>query len=728
MKSLLSSASHPYLRAVRRVPAFLVLLCLLATGLQSRAQDRSERFIGPGVRHLRWSLPDGPISLQAVEVDRAEAFIQLGVSVGMTDNTFSLAPLSRQAEQLTRPDRYPIAGVNGDFFYYPNTQQRGIPTNAAVLDGELLRTPFPRSCLRIDASGNLSISILRFRGTVKLPDSTEASIHAVNAPRRPNQLVVYTPRYGATTRTDRSGVEVYLQPEDFPLRHGVTQRATVRAVQRGAGDAALNPGTWVLSASGTAATALRSLAPNDVVELRVDFIPGLGPNDQVLGGGPRLVRDGKVSVEDEGGSVGGAFASRRHPRTAIGFNGSKVYLVVADGRRPGYSVGMTLPELAQAMVDLGCTDALNMDGGGSSVLWIRGEIVNKPSDGRERPVANGLLVFSTAPKGDPVRLVAQPTEIAALPGAEIPLSARGEDRYYNPVTVSADQIKWTVDPNLGSVEGGRFVAAAPLLAEGQEAVTGAIRGEIAGVSASIPVRVYARPAVVKVVPAESRLGTRVQSGFRVTAFDAAGRPLALPAEIQWSAAPELGQIDARGTLRTGATPAEGLVTATINGVMGSAQVSVSEAANRALEDFESGGGWSVRLTPGTIGTARVAKGDARSGSHALRLEYDFSAGTGTRAVYAIGSRMLGAPFALKVWVYGDGQRAWLRARIRDAKGGTHTLDLARHVDWNGSWQELRAPISDDLPTPLTLESIYVVEPDTALKPKGALLIDDISVD
>lgn len=727
MPLLMSSSALAPRRAARRLPALLALFCLTAGALSSGAQDRQEQFIGPGVRRLSWSVPDGPVALQAIEMDRAEAFVRLGVSQGMTE-TFALAPLSQQAARLTRPDRYPIAGVNGDFFYYPNTQQSGIPTSAAVLDGELLRTPFPRSCLILDENGAPRISILQARGLLKLPGGSEAPIHAVNAPRKPNQLVVYTPRYGATTRTDPGGVEVYLQPEEFPLRHGMTHRAKVRAVQQGVGGGALNPGTWVLSGSGGVTAALKGLAPNDVVELRVDFTPNLGPRDQVLGGGPRLVRDGKAAVEAEGGAINGSFASTRHPRTAIGFNGSKVFLVVADGRRPGVSVGMSLPELAQEMVDLGCTDAMNMDGGGSTVLWIRGEIANKPSDGRERPVANGLLVFSSAPKGDPVRLVAEPAEIAALPGAELPLFARGQDRYYNPVSVPAEKIAWTVDPALGSVRNGRFVAGEPLFAEGQEAISGTLRGESAGVSVNIPVRLYAKPAVVTVLPAATRLGTQLQSGFRVTALNAQGRPLALPSVVQWEATPAVGRIDSTGTLVTGEGAGEGVVTATIAGVSGSAMVSVSETFARALEDFESGIGWSTRTSPGTVGSARVAMGPARSGKQSLRLEYDFGTGSGTRAVYAIGSRPLGAALALKVWAYGDGQGAWLRARVRDAKGGAHTVDLARNVDWKDSWRELRAPFSDDLPTPLTLESVYVVEPDTALKQKGSILIDDVSVD
>ena len=728
---MIPSLSSPALRIRARTRPFWALfgvLGLLAGATFGGAQDRSERYIGPGVRLLQWSRPDGPYALQAVEVDRAQGFIRLGVSQGGGE-TMALEPLSRQAGRLTKGDHYPIAGVNGDFFFYPNTQQGGIPTNAAVLDGELLRTPFQRSCLVLDAAGNPSIKILRAHSVASLPNGIQREIAGVNHPRGRNQLVVYTPRYGATTRTDATGVEVYLQPEEFPLRYGVTQKARVRAVQQGVGGAALNPGTWVLSGSGPAGAALRGLQPNDPVELRIDFDPALGPKDQVLGGGPRLVRDGKPAVEPEGGSINGPFATARHPRTAIGFNGTRVFLLVVDGRQPGYSVGMSMAELAQAMADLGCTDAINVDGGGSSGLWVRGSLVNRPSDGRERAVANGLFVLSSAPKGEPVRLVPSIPEIAALPGAEVALSVSGEDRYFNPISVPGDRVTWTVDPTLGTVRQGRFVAAEPTLPPGQEFLSGTLHGESGGVAADLPVRVYAKPARVMVLPATARVGTQVQSAFRVTAFNAQGKPLALPASVRWESAAELGKIDATGTLFTGALAAKGSVTATIAGVAGAAQVEVTDAVARALEDFEGTTAWTTRATPaGVLGTATVATGAARSGKRALRIEYDFSTSTGTRAVYAQGGPVLGAAFALKAWVYGDGQGAWLRARVKDAKGTLHTVDLARNVNWKDSWKELRAPFSDDLPTPLTLESLYLVEPDAALKQKGAILIDDLGVD
>ena len=114
---------------------------------------------------------------------------------------------------------------------------------------------------------------------------------------------------------------------------------------------------------------------------------------QVIAGSNILVRDGAVSVESASG-----FSRTRHPRTAVGIegDGKTLVLVVVDGRHAGQAAGMSLTELANLMSGLGCRDALNLDGGGSSEMVMRHpqdgqlQVLNTPSDGRERAVANVL--------------------------------------------------------------------------------------------------------------------------------------------------------------------------------------------------------------------------------------------------------------------------------------------------------------------------------------------------
>jgi hypothetical protein len=115
---------------------------------------------------------------------------------------------------------------------------------------------------------------------------------------------------------------------------------------------------------------------------------------EAVGGFPELL-DGGRRVGDLEVTARPAFAASRHPRTAVGYRGSSAtgWLVVVDGRQEGYSEGMTLPELTELLEALGTSEALNLDGGGSSVMVLRSRAASRPSDTEgERPVVNGLVV------------------------------------------------------------------------------------------------------------------------------------------------------------------------------------------------------------------------------------------------------------------------------------------------------------------------------------------------
>lgn len=118
----------------------------------------------------------------------------------------------------------------------------------------------------------------------------------------------------------------------------------------------------------------------------------------IIGSGPMMLQDGQRI--DMGT---GAFVTLRHPRTAIGTSGNKVYLVTVDGRSKGNSLGVNLNELANILKWLGAENALNLDGGGSTTMYIEGQpengIVNRPCDNQkfdrqgERRVSNSLLLL-----------------------------------------------------------------------------------------------------------------------------------------------------------------------------------------------------------------------------------------------------------------------------------------------------------------------------------------------
>ena len=145
----------------------------------------------------------------------------------------------------------------------------------------------------------------------------------------------------------------------------------------------------VLSAAPTTdeATFLRSLTPGESID--ISWSLGIAGVTDAIGGDRILVADGQVAL----GACTGAVCSR-NPRTAIGLTADgRVLIVVVDGRQ-GSSSGMSLLELAQFMANrLGAEVAMNLDGGGSSTMAVRGALANHPGDGFERAVSSAVLVF-----------------------------------------------------------------------------------------------------------------------------------------------------------------------------------------------------------------------------------------------------------------------------------------------------------------------------------------------
>jgi len=146
-------------------------------------------------------------------------------------------------------------------------------------------------------------------------------------------------------------------------------------------------GGVVLSAAPATdeATQLLALAPG--TEMRLHWTFGWTNVFDAIGGAPLLLLDGALTGQCNSGCG-------RQPRTGVGVTASgKILLVVVDGRQAKWSLGPTMDEFARIMRDLGAVSALNLDGGGSSTMVVRGEVVNRPSDGHERSISSALLVL-----------------------------------------------------------------------------------------------------------------------------------------------------------------------------------------------------------------------------------------------------------------------------------------------------------------------------------------------
>lgn len=389
----------------RKRHLLLLFFWLLALACSAAAQEPAGRprdptadfqALTPGLEYRHDVRPAGPLSIHVLRIHRGgQQSWELHTGLGQ-GTVYGLEPLdgivARTAKAVGRPA---LAAINGDFFVIKPGPYQGDPRGLQIVAGELVSRP-AGSSFWVKAGGEPRIGPVASKLRVVWPDKSETAL-GLNEARADDAAVLYTPtlgiRRGETprdppgTRT-QDGRELVLEPVEekawLPIQVGNTYAARVREV-RNRGDAPLAPDRMILSL-GPKVAARPPVQPGDVLRLVVETEPDLRGVETALGAGRILIQDGKLP------DLGPA-DQPRHPRSLLGWNRQYLFLMVVDGRQPKLSIGMTYPEMAALAQQYGCTDAVELDGGGSSTLWAMGRILNSPSDGRPRPIANALMLF-----------------------------------------------------------------------------------------------------------------------------------------------------------------------------------------------------------------------------------------------------------------------------------------------------------------------------------------------
>ena len=282
--------------------------------------------------------------------------------------------------QMNAPDA--IATINASYFA-PN----GIILGNTKIDGLTVGTTyFIRSAIGIRADGSTIFARQTYRGVLQF-NGEEVVVAGVDCERNANTVVVYNGWYGATTGTNDFGVEL------------VVQDGVVVNVFRDKGNNYIPPDGFIVSAHGTAAESFKGVYVGDTIIFDEDYINVEHGEDfneaiHIVGAGPTLVKDGEIYVTADAEQFPPDIRVGRAPRSAVGITkyGDYIFAVV-DGRQ-AHSKGCTLTEWARILKNnFGAVEAINLDGGGSTELFFKGSLVNKPSDGRERLVGDALTIL-----------------------------------------------------------------------------------------------------------------------------------------------------------------------------------------------------------------------------------------------------------------------------------------------------------------------------------------------
>jgi exopolysaccharide biosynthesis protein len=623
-----------------------------------------------------------------------------------------------------------VAAVNGDFFDINNsTAALGV----GVRNGQLIQSPdvdgtWRQSSAILTEDGVGDIGEVLFQGTIKTPTG-DLTLDGVNKPQlKAGGIEVFTPLWGTYCRCRATqGVADVAEVE-------VTNN-TVTAVRDTAGDGAIPDGTMILVGRDAAAATLKALRPGDAVSIAYQARTA---EDQkihaAINGRQLLVVDGVAQKASQGNNVPTA------PRTAVGFSrdGRRMFLLTADGRQPAFADGLGLDELADMMIDMGAYTAVNLDGGGSTTIVARepggttAQVENRPSDGAERNVPNGLGLF--APRGsgrltafwvetalDPTRAagssaVAPSHPERVLEGLGRTLTAAGYDETYGPAKGNPH---WRT--NNGSVHNGVFTGRKPgdarVIAEDRNA-----RGEIT---------LTVLGPVQRSEPTKEQLslgGTTESTTFGVLGYDSEGTSAPVePRDVKLSYDNTLLDItpnaDGQFTVKAKQPTGSALITIDVRGKKSVLPITVG-LTEVNVADFTDPTGWTF-FGERAAGTIAPAPGHIGQG---LRLTYNFTQSTDTRtggAVAPAGSVLPGQPKAVRVWVNSTGKGEWASLQAWDGNGVLLPAFRAGFLTFTG-WRQLEFPVPAGTVYPLTLRRFYGAETVGANQYQGDLVIDDIT--
>ncbi len=386
-------------RVVLRL-AFVLGLVLAVVAFATPATAQGAQLF-PGVTYetsVQFT-PHGPVALHVVRGPRPVGLYRLR-PVLSNESVTRLESVTSMQRRLS--SQATSVGINGDFYSFRD----GRPSGILMRDGVLVSGPNGnRSSTGISLDGTLDVRRVRLFGTWR-GLGQRRPLSAFNEAPGPNGIALFTSDWGSTTPRVPGALSVILSPFD-----GAVPNADILA---GVSDFTQNesvpitPGTAVLVARGAAAEKLSAEAPlGTTVTTRLILQPDWASIGDAIGGGPVIVKDGAPVFR-----ANEAFTTTqlgpRHPRTAVGqLADGRILLVAVDGRQSGYSVGMTNFELAQALVRLGAMRAMAFDGGGSTTIAFDGAVLNRPSEGKERPVSTALMLLYSGVYSLPPAVVVQ---------------------------------------------------------------------------------------------------------------------------------------------------------------------------------------------------------------------------------------------------------------------------------------------------------------------------------
>ena len=635
---------------------------------------------------------------------------------GVLTDRSSVADMANALEgELSRV----VAGINGDFY----NVSTGLPIGLVITDGVLRSSDAGYYAIGFRADGTAVLGKPGVKVSADLgyavddgsgsPVELIRPVIAVNKARTNSGVFLYTYDFNAkhTTGTTEAGVNVVCTVEQGQLAIGSTVTARVERVEETT-VTAIQPDQIVLSANANAdayyTNALRNMSAGSEVTLTVSANAGWDDVEYAVGA---------LYCLAENGAVASGLAAGVNPRTAVGqkADGTLVFYTI-DGRRSGYSIGASLAQVGQRLVELGCETVLCLDGGGSTNLAVTtpdstdASIINRPSESNRKVTNQIFLVASNRSSGRLDHFYVKAASDYVLAGSSVAVNVTGVDTNYIPMDADYD-----LSASAGTLENGTLTTPA---SGGDVTVMASERGS----RGSTVVHAIRTPDTLTLKKGTASLtALTVAPGSKTTlTAGAVWNHLTLAADAKaftWSVSGDIGTVDENGVF-TAAAPGSGSLTVSAGGKSLTIPITVARQALKTVEDFED---TELIFSSGPyLKVSRTHASDyVQRGRYAGKLDYTLSADTEWLSI-ALGrgfSNLTDHYTALNLWVYGDGSGNQLSFLYT----GDTKSDLRLPVtllDFTG-WKQ----VSVTLPQYFTLSGLEISVPSTTYADDSGITVE-----
>jgi len=672
------------------------------------------QYLGSGIKyeHIRKLTASGWWNINLVRVDLDDEYAEVK---GLM-NSKGLSSTST-VSNLVNTNRA-VAGVNGDYFEFKPLPH---PMGTYIEDGKVISSPIERAyalpTFYITEDNKPGIEFFDRSFKLKSLDSGETlDISLINKSADFNMVTLLNKNWGQKSFGNRFNEDTIEM---------VVVDNIVEEIRVGQPPIDIPDNGYVITVSGERGeTILNNFEVGHEVELITNTTPNLESIKFAIGGGSIILKNGVPTNSNI--NIKG-----NQPRTGIGISQDEKELIIAtiDGRNNSF-VGVSQELFGLILKDLGAYNAINLDGGGSTTMAVKpvdkqvAEVVNKPSDGSQRKVPNGVGVFSNAPQGELSYIKVSADDKNVFTDTSRKFSIKGYDQYHHPIEVNQNAVEYSVAGVDGEFIGNTLKAKS----QGKAKIT----ANYNGITANTEIKVLG-PVKNIILPINNfniKSGGNKNLGSYTGVDNNGFKAKIYPEDINFTVINDLGHVE-NNVFYSNGKEGSGAISLSVGNAVNNILVSIG-GEEKAIESFENLDTLKSSTYPDYVQGSIALSQDAKVGNNSGKIVYDFSKGDVNRAVYMelhpndeLGLKLENNPSRLGLWVKGDGQGSWLRGHIVDKNKKAYSIDFVKNLN-STEWEYVEASIPENVAYPITLEKIYVVETDVNKKHSGEVLIDGLT--